>query len=345
MLALRFYGQRDIRLEKIPVPKPQKDEVLIQVIAAGISQTQINEFVEGPFVINKDPHPRTKKAIPLIPSQEYGGIIVDVGENVDTALIGKQVAVLPLLACGRCEACQKGMINLCDTIAYHGLLGADGGFCEYSVVHKDNVYPIKDDTLLTFIEPILVALHAIELLQRFTTLTNKKILILGAGAIGISVAAVLQQLYDSNITLYDILPSRLQRAKSAGFAISSQLPHKEYDIVIDAAGMDTLVNRPALLQASDFSKKSGIILNIGSYFHSIAFTPSQLLLQEQHLITSFAYDTKSIDHLGVFLEKNRIDFSHFIENISLTNIIEEGYIRAEVYKDSFTRLVVRPHNA
>ena len=49
MIALRFYGRRDIRLEELPKPKPQDDEVLIRVTDAGISQTQINEFVEGPY--------------------------------------------------------------------------------------------------------------------------------------------------------------------------------------------------------------------------------------------------------------------------------------------------------
>ena len=346
MLALRFYGQRDIRLEEIPPPAPQQDEVLIQVTAAGISQTQINEFVEGPFVINSTPHPLTGKSIPLIPSQEYGGIIVDVGKNVDTSLIGKKVAVLPLIACHECDACKKGAVNLCEKIAYHGLLGADGGFCELSVVHKDNIYPIDNEDLLTFVEPILVALHAAAILRKFSPYTQKNsILILGAGAIGVAIAAVLLQMYGATCTIYDILPSRLERAKSAGLATIKNPQKGAYDIVIDAAGMDTLVSNPALLQAPHYLKKSGLILNIGSYFHPIAFTPSQLLLHEQHLITSFAYDTQSIQDLAHFLQVNTIDFSHFIESISLQNIIEEGYIRAEVYKDSFTRLVVRPHHA
>ena len=76
MKALKFYTQRDIRIEDIEIPKVGDDDVLVKVTDAGISQTQVNEFVEGPFLIDKV----------LIPSQEYGGIVVDVGKKVDRNL-------------------------------------------------------------------------------------------------------------------------------------------------------------------------------------------------------------------------------------------------------------------
>lgn len=44
MLALRYYGQRDIRLEEVNLPPLKENEVLIKVTDAGISQTQINEL-------------------------------------------------------------------------------------------------------------------------------------------------------------------------------------------------------------------------------------------------------------------------------------------------------------
>ena len=70
-----------------------------------------------------------------------------------------------------------------------------------------------------------------------------------------------------------------------------------------------------------------------------------MLLKEQHLLTSFLYDKNDIKNLEKFLQINGIDFSPFIEHISLANIIEDGYIRAEVYKDSFTRLEVVPNES
>lgn len=241
MLALRFYNQRDIRLEKLPKPKPKKEEVLIKVTQAGISQTQINEFIEGPFFINKEPHPLTGKAIPLIPCQEYGGIIEDVGKGVDRSLIGKQVAVLPLISCGKCEHCLKGKENLCEKMAYHGLLGLDGGFAEYSVVNVKNIFPVEKEELLTFIEPILVGMNTFDIYRHYNgkeDFKEKKILILGAGPVGISVGAVWRDYVKADVVINDILSYRMKKAKEVGFRTveKKELKKNSFDIVIDAAG-------------------------------------------------------------------------------------------------------------
>ncbi len=342
MVALRFYDQRDIRLEDIPKPSPKKGEVLIRVTDAGLSQTQINEFVEGPFIINKTPHPLTNKAAPLIPCQEYGGIIEEVGEGVDTNLIGKQVAVLPLRSCGCCSYCRNDQQQLCAKMAYYGLLGLDGGFCEYSVVHQDNIFITKDRTLLTFIEPILVAIHAAHQYERFQPLAGKKVLILGAGAIGITLGALFRDHFQADITINDILPSRLNRAAQAGLKTASKKElSKEFDLVVDAAGMDTLLDRPAIVEGFDYLKRGAPLLNIGTYFHPVPIIPSSMLLQEHCLIESIAYNQKDIELLPQALQSLKIDFKPLIDTITLDKIIEEGYYRAEVDKESFTRIVVR----
>jgi len=319
MLALRFYGRRDIRLEEVPTPKVKEDEVLVEVTDAGISQTQINEFVEGPFIIQKTP---------LIPSQEYGGIVD-----------GELVAVLPLLSCKKCEYCLNKKEHLCDNIEYYGLIGEDGGFCEYSAVKKDNIFKVKKRELITFVEPILVAIHA----ARKLNLDNKRVLVLGAGAIGVSVASVIRDYFKADVLINDILYPRMDRAKAAGLEVIEKEKIKDkFDIVIDAAGMDTLISKPALNEAFERVKKGGVVLNIGTYFHSLSFIPSNLLIQEVSLIESFAYNLSDVEILNDVLDSLKIDFSKLIEYIRLKDIIEDGYFRAEIDKESFTRIVVEP---
>jgi len=340
MLALRFYGRRDIRLEKMEKPKLQKDEVLIRVIAAGISQTQINEFVEGPFIINKEIHPLTKKAIPLVPSQEFGGIVEEVGEDVDRSWLGKMVAVLPLVTCKKCKSCKEKRENLCENVAYYGLLGLDGGFSEYCAVKSENIFEVKKENLLTFIEPLLVGMHAGD---RIGKTEGKKILVLGAGAIGISVAAVLRDYFKADVYLNDILNARLRRAKKSGFEVLFKNELKrEFDVVVDAAGMDTIAENPAIIEGFEYIKKGGIVLNVGTYFHPIEFVPSKILFFEQALVASILYTSKEIEKLNDALVSLKVNFDDFIEEISLRNIIEDGYMRAEVDKESFVRLVVVP---
>ncbi|WP_457623209.1 alcohol dehydrogenase catalytic domain-containing protein, partial [Persephonella sp.] len=245
MLALRFYNKRDVRLENLPKPEPSENEVLIKVTQSGISQTQINEFIEGPFFINKDPHPLTGKSIPLIPCQEYGGIIEDVGKKVPKSLIGKQVAVLPLKSCGRCKYCKKGKENLCEKMAYHGLLGLDGGFAEYSVVHVNNIFLVEKEELLTFIEPLLVGLNTFDIYRTISkkkSFKREKVLILGAGPVGLSVASVWKDYVKADVSINDILAFRHKKAKELGLKTvdKGEIKKNSFDVVIDAAGMDPL---------------------------------------------------------------------------------------------------------
>ena len=86
----------------------------------------------------------------------------------------------------------------------------------------------------------------------------------------------------------------------------------------------------------------GPFLNIGTYFHPISFIPSQLLVNEHCLMESIVYNSKDVAILEDVLAKLDVDFSSFIEYIALKDIIEDGYFRAEVAKESFTRIVVKP---
>lgn len=341
MKALMYYNQRDIRLEDLYKPEPGNGQVLLRVTDAGLCQTQINEFVEGPFVINKERHKRTGKAMPMVVGHQFGGVIEKCGSGVDESFIGAQVAVLPLLSCGECYYCQKGYKGMCDDIAYYGLLGENGGFAEYACINKENVFKVNNPDILTFIEPILVAINASRKIKDITE--KKQVCILGAGAVGLSMAAVLRDYCGMDIVINDILPGRLYRAKLAGFkTVDKSKLKREYDMIVDCAGSNPLSKPSAFVEGFNYLMKGGILLSIGAYFHPIAITPVLLLASEHHIYTSYMYNPGDLELLPQVLERLNVNFSEFIERIKLENIIEEGYYRAEVDMDSYTRLVVVP---
>lgn len=341
MKALLYYGQRDIRLSSVTIPEPQQNEVLIRVTGAGLCQTQLNEFIEGPFLINSKTFSSGNLQRPIVVGHEFGGVVEKSGSRQNEALVGKQVAVLPLLSCGRCPACAQGMENMCEALSYYGLLGADGGFAEYACIRAENVYPVKDAASVTFIEPALIALHAARKIAEYAGM--KKICILGAGPIGICTAAIFRDFLNGNVTLCEPLSGRLGRARQAGFNVCtpSELNEK-YDVVVDCAGNTASMEKTALTEGLRYLKGQGILLLIGTYFHPISIIPSLLQVYEQKIVTSYLYDLSDISLLGAVLAALQVDFSTFNHSIRLENIIEDGYYRAEVDTDSFTRLVVVP---
>lgn len=339
MKALVYHGRRDIRLEDIPVPVPGKGEVLVKVTDAGLCQTQVNEFVEGPNIINVEPHPLTHRKIPMVVGHEYGGVVEKVGEGVDASLIGQQVAILPKLTCGKCEYCRSGRENLCESLAYIGLVGYDGGFAEYSLVPAANIFPVENRDLLTFIEPFLVAIHSS---AKINTESDEPVLVLGAGTIGISVASFLQLMQKRPVVMADILPQRVQRARSIGFdAHLLEEIHQKFSVVFDCAGSDPLSRETAFLQSYDFMKKGAQLIGVGVYFHTVDFLPVKYLASEMNISFSYLYRNSELETLKAFLKVFNFDYKPILQYIPLEDIIEKGYFRAEVNKDSFTRLVIR----
>ena len=343
MRALRFYNQRDIRLEDVDKPMPGDGEVLIKVTHSGISQTQVNEFMEGPYLINAISNPLTEEPTPLIPGHEFGGVIESVGPNADPRLVGVPVAVLPRKNCGECEQCASGHENLCQNLNYYGLVGAHGGFAEYAAVSAKNIYPVGaiDTSLYSFIEPLLVGVNAGRQIE--DRIQGSKILVLGAGGVGVCVAAVLKDYFGGDVTISDILPFRLQKAGELGLKTLNQADLAcEYDVVVDCAGSDPASQNAALFEGAEYLKPTGILLMLGSYFHELSFVPFSLLAKQIQLRTSFAYDSYAESKLDEVLETLEPDFNVLIHEISLDEIIDEGYFRSEVDKNGFVRIVVRP---
>ncbi|USD66468.1 alcohol dehydrogenase catalytic domain-containing protein [Vibrio sp. SCSIO 43136] len=341
MKSLQFYARRDIRLEDIPKPEPSDNQVQIRVTDAGLSQTQVNEFIEGPFIISNVPHPKTGIGVPIIPCQEYGGEVVQVGAGVDPSWLGKTVAVLPLTYCGKCDFCLAGQVNQCSELTYHGLVGDHGGFCEFSVVDESNLLEVDPNKpeLLTFVEPLLVGVHAYH--RYGQPLDNKKVLILGAGAIGMACAAVWQTLSRCEITLCDYLPKRLDAAKALGFSAiaNSDVTPWGFDVVVDAAGKDIYHDSQAFEQAPSFVRPGGCVMSLGTYFFPMQVTPIETLATEVSHIPSFMYNQQDVEVLKSILPDINIELDRLITRVAFENLIQDGYYQAELDRDAFIRIV------
>ena len=130
MLALRLYGPKDIRLEEIPVPEINDDEILLKVDAAAVCGTDVRMWQNGQKGVDAD-HP-------LVLGHEFAGTIVKVGKNVPFYKEGMQVAMQPNIGCGICDRCVDGKFHLCDDYRAFGI-NMDGAFAEYVKIPADAV--------------------------------------------------------------------------------------------------------------------------------------------------------------------------------------------------------------
>ena len=166
----------ELRLKEVPTPKPKKGEVLLRVRACGICSSDIDRiFKTGTY------------HFPTIPGHEIAGEIVEVGENVDKALLNRRAVVFPLLPCFRCRSCLAGKYARCDHYNYFGSR-CDGGFAEYLAVPIWNLKLFPNHlpfSVAAICEPASVALHALDMAQMSP---GDTIAIVGSGTIGILAA-------------------------------------------------------------------------------------------------------------------------------------------------------------
>ena len=140
-VVLKAYGDYDKLefIENYPSPKIKENEVLIEVKAAGVNNTDINTRI-GWYAkkenINKSSWTGEKLKFPRIQGADVCGYIIDVGKNIDRSRIGQRVLIEPSLQ----KINGKQLKN-----AYYFGSECDGGFAKYTKVSNEHAYEIKSD--------------------------------------------------------------------------------------------------------------------------------------------------------------------------------------------------------
>ncbi|HET9667944.1 MAG TPA: alcohol dehydrogenase catalytic domain-containing protein, partial [Desertimonas sp.] len=136
MRAVRYHGNRDVRIDDIDEPECRPGFVKIAPEWCGICGSDIHEYLVGPETIPSPgaPHPITGESLPIVLGHEYAGTVVEVGEGVDAVQVGDTVAVEPIIRDNTCPTCSEGRYNLCPQIGFNGISGYGGGLAELSVV-------------------------------------------------------------------------------------------------------------------------------------------------------------------------------------------------------------------
>ena len=91
-------------------------QVLIKTRAVSICGSDVHTF--------KGKHPFAP--LPAALGHELAGEIADVANDVECLQVGDPVVLEPVIACGHCEFCHKGVYNLCNQVSYYHRQGQGG---------------------------------------------------------------------------------------------------------------------------------------------------------------------------------------------------------------------------
>jgi len=272
--------------KSIPKPVPQTDEVLVKIKAVGVCGSDIEYYEHGrigDFVVEK----------PLILGHEASGEVVEAGENVASLEVGDRVALEPGIPCRKCEFCKSGRYNLCSDVQFMATPPVDGAFREYVVYPADFVFKIPEDASYeeaALIEPLSVGIHAVE---RAQLKLGDRILIFGAGPIGLLTLQVALAEGASHAVVLDLSDARLAKAKELGadevVNVGKTDLVKEFtddfDIVFEAAGAPTTIPK-----ALRFVRRGARIVLIGhSSVNEAKLDPNLVITKELSIRGTYRY--------------------------------------------------------
>ncbi len=284
MKAVIFPQTETIVIDTVPDPTCSPDGLVVKIAVSGICGTDIhiyrNEYLSE---------------FPLIPGHEFGGTVVEVGRNVTNFAVGDRVSVDPNLYCDFCDFCRNEQANHCANWQGVGVTRS-GAFAEYIQVPAKACYPIPDhmtNTQAAFIEPLACVVYA---LRRMRVRPADRVLIIGAGPMGLLLVQALRHSGASLITVVEKQEHRLKLAKSMGanaIVLANQeqddhlsaLAPEGFDITIDATGV------PAVIQkAFTYLKPRGQFLQFGvaPMGAKIEIEPYAIFRYDWTIIGSFA---------------------------------------------------------
>lgn len=278
MKAVTFQGlHTPLKFEDIADPAPGEGEVVVKVGRCGICGSDLHMTEDAAYGCKHGD----------VLGHEFAGEVVALGKGVSSQKVGDLVSVIPLKSCGQCEHCRKGEVQWCERFGLQG-----GGYAEYAVTRPNQCVTLPSGLTLAdgaLIEPLAVALHGINLSG---LKTGDKVLVLGAGPIGLAVAFWARRYGAARVVVQDIARFQEARALDMGadaFVVDPADPvgsaeralGGKADVVFECVGVPGLI-----AQAVDQVRPRGTVLLLGLCTRPDTFNSFAMLSKEVKLVTS-----------------------------------------------------------
>ena len=216
------------------------DWVVTRPILSGIcgsdAKLVLGDFSEG----DVDNPMAAFSSLPHVPGHEVVAEVVELGPEARGLDVGQRVVLNPWLTCGPrgvdppCPPCQSGDLNLCWSFT-RGSFGpgvhigvttdVPGAWADLLTAHDSMLIPVPDDvpdSLAVLADPFAVSMHAI---VRHPPPPGGKVVVYGAGALGVSSVAALRALYpDVEVAVVARFDAQARFAEHLGAA--KVLPHE-----------------------------------------------------------------------------------------------------------------------
>jgi threonine dehydrogenase-like Zn-dependent dehydrogenase len=247
--AAVYRGPRNIRVEDVPEPRVSGKKVLAKFKAGSICGTDMH-FYRGEWKWMKRGR---------IIGHDACGVRADTGERV---------VMVPIVHCGSCYFCLRGLPTYCMRGKFMGLT-RDGFFAESIALRPRNLIPVPNivsDEEAAIVEPVALALRVLDTLKPNV---GDWVTIIGQGAIGLLMTQ-MARLKGCRVIAVDLEDYRLRLAEKYGaaFCVNAgredavkrvrEITKRGSDMVVEAAGTTRTVEQTPFMV-----RKAGRVALVG----------------------------------------------------------------------------------
>ena len=314
--------------------EPRKIEIVNEDLDSSLFEKEVLIRVKAAAICGTDLHiykgERQDVKLPRIMGHELAGEVVAVGNMVKNVKAGDRVVVDPVIACGSCPVCKKGHPNVCASVACLGVQ-ADGGFQDYIKMPEERVYKFSDSISwidAALIEPLACAA---QMAERGRIQSGDKVVIIGAGPIGLSVLLVSKML-GAEVLISDMVESRLELAKrmNADVAVNSRTQDIKNevmsfteglgaDVVLDAVGYSKFLELSVELAAP-----AARIVVIG-FDNNLASIPQVVITKKELEIIGSRMNNHKFPQVIKWIEEKKLDAKDLISAVYKFEDIDKAF--------------------
>ncbi|KAI5843577.1 chaperonin 10-like protein [Tricharina praecox] len=229
ILSSVLHGPKDLRIQKIDLPPPKPDELQIQIRSTTLCGSDLhyyNHYRNGDIIVKH----------PLSLGHESSGCVVSVGTSAwgQGWRPGDRVALEVGIPCGDCARCLEGRYNICSTLSFRSSAKSTPhhwGTLQERINHPAKwCHRIPDEVSFTqaaLLEPLGVALHCTRrTIKNGSLVPGASVLVIGAGAVGMLIAAAAGLAGASTVVITDINAGRVEFARQHGWCTHSHVSQR-----------------------------------------------------------------------------------------------------------------------
>ena len=327
MPAAVYVGDGRIAVKEVPCPEPRPGEVLVEIAECGICGSDLHMVLE-----------RYAKPGAIL-GHEWSGIVASAPSGSGWSP-GDRVVDSPTSGCGVCRPCRRGRPSVCLKRAPASYLGYHGAFCRYKTVAANGLIRIPDSLptrVAALTEPTAITLHAVRLARVGPA---DRVLVTGAGPVGLLVIAVLRGQGISDITVSEPSPVRRQRALDVG-ATRVVTPDtlveppmgvrvaEPYEVVFECSGRASAIE--AALSQLDYA---GTLMIVGTGFDPPRINQNRMIIFELEIVGAYNYNDDGFQPAVDLLNSGALPLESLIEpdDIPLSEVMDsmERLSRGEI---------------